>query len=159
MSLEDYQLLENNSIDNSVIERDFSKVYHQQGAQFDQPDQNIDLIFGKNNIYHQIGNGYLEFDITVRKDDKTNFQYVDPIRLVDNLFAFRFEEACLRTTTGSDIEHNKFCGQVSTIMKVISNEDGDLFSQFDNINENDIPILLRLTNLPPQIRETPHQKC
>ena len=43
-------------------------------------------------------------------------------------------------------------------MRVISNKDGDLLSQFDNINEDDIPILERLANLPPQIRDTPHQK-
>ena len=43
-------------------------------------------------------------------------------------------------------------------MKVISNKDDDLLSQFGNINENDIPILERLTILPPQIRSTPHQK-
>ena len=43
-------------------------------------------------------------------------------------------------------------------MKVISNKDDDLLSQFDNINENDIPLLERLADLPPQIRDTPHQK-
>ena len=43
-------------------------------------------------------------------------------------------------------------------MKVISNKEGDLISQFDNINGNDIPVLERLPNLPPQIRDTPHQK-
>ena len=43
-------------------------------------------------------------------------------------------------------------------MRVISNQDGDLLSQFDNINENDIPILNRLADLPVQIRDTPHQK-
>ena len=43
-------------------------------------------------------------------------------------------------------------------MKVISNKDDDLLSQFGNINENDIPLLLRLTDVPPQIRDTPHQK-
>ena len=31
-------------------------------------------------------------------------------------------------------------------------------SQFGNINENDIPLLERLADLPPQIRSTPHQK-
>ena len=34
-------------------------------------------------------------------------------------------------------------------MKVLSNKDGDLIFQFDNINENDIPILERLVDLPP----------
>ena len=43
-------------------------------------------------------------------------------------------------------------------MRAISNKDGDFLSQFDTINENDIPVLERLTDLPPQIRSTPHQK-
>ena len=43
-------------------------------------------------------------------------------------------------------------------MRAISNKDGDLLSQFDNINENDIPILERLAELPLQIRYSPHQK-
>ena len=43
-------------------------------------------------------------------------------------------------------------------MGVISNKDGDLLSQFDNFNENDIPVLNRLADLPVQIRNTPHQK-
>ena len=68
------------------------------------------------------------------------------------------KEAPLSTTLGSDIEHNKFCGQVSTVMKVISNKDDDLLFQFGNINENDIPLLEILTDLPVQIRDTPHQK-
>ena len=123
-----------------------------------QSDQNIEFIFGENNNYHQIRNANLEFNITVRKNDETNFHYVDPVRLVNNGFAFCFKEARLSTTLGSDIEINKFCGQVSTNMRVILNKDGDLLSQFDNINENDIPVLERLADLPPQIRSTPHQK-
>ena len=43
-------------------------------------------------------------------------------------------------------------------MRVISNKDGDLISQLDNFNENDIRVLERLADLPPQIRDTPHQK-
>ena len=43
-------------------------------------------------------------------------------------------------------------------MRVISNEDGDIISQLDNINENDIPILERLADVPVQIRDTAHQK-
>ena len=127
--------------------------------QLSQSDQNIEFIFGENNNFHQIGNAYLEFDITVRKRDTTNFHIEDPIRLVNNGFAFCFKEARLSTTIGSDIEHIKSCGQVSVIMRVVSNKDGDLLSQFDNINENDIPILSRITDLPPQIRSSPHQKC
>ena len=136
---------------------EYIKIYLQQRAQLNQSDQNIELIVGENHISFQIGNSFLEFDITVRKNDTTNFHYDEPIRLINNAFALCFKEALLSTTIDSDIEHNKFCGQVSTIMRVISNKDGDLLSQFDNFNENDIPIFERTANLPPQIGDIPHQ--
>ena len=158
MSLEDFRLLDNEPFNNSIIKRNFTKIYQHHGAQLNQSDQNIDFIFGGNNNHHQIGNGYLEFNITLRKIDTTNFLIEDPIRLVNNGFAFCFKEARLSTTIGSDIEHNTFCGQVSTIVKVISNKDDDLLSQFGNIKENDNPLLERLVDLPPQIRSTQHQQ-
>ena len=43
-------------------------------------------------------------------------------------------------------------------MRAISNKDGDLLSQFDKINDKNIPILERLADLPTQIRSTLHQK-
>ena len=158
MSLEDFQLLDKEPLDKSIIKRDFTKIYHRQGDQLNQSDQNIEFIFGENNNYYQIGNAYLEFNTTVRKNDDANFHYDDPFRLVNIEYAFCFKEAPLSSTFGSDIEINKFRGQISTIMRVISNKDGDLLSQFDNINENDIPILEKLKDLPPQIRDKPHQK-
>ena len=158
MSLEDFQLLDNEPLDNSIIKRDFTKIYHRQGDHLNQSDQNIEFSFGENNNYHQIGNAYLEFNITVRKNDTTNFHNDNPVRLVNNGFAYCFKEARLTTSIGGDIEINKFCGQVSTIMRAISNKDGDFLSQFDNINENDIQVLNRLADLPVQIRDTPHQK-
>ena len=66
MNLEDLQLLDNEPSDNSIIKRDYTKIYHQQGAQLNQSDQNIEFFFGENKNYHQKGNGYLEFNITVR---------------------------------------------------------------------------------------------
>ena len=39
---------------------------------------------------------------------------------------------------------------------MISIKDGDLLSQFDNTNENHIPVLEQLADLPPQISSTPH---
>ena len=62
------------------------------------------------------------------------------------------------TSTGGDIEINKFCGQISTNMRAISNKGGELLSQFENINENYIPVPNRLADLIVQIRDTPHQK-
>ena len=110
MSLEDFQLLDNETIDNSIIKKDFTKIYHRHGDQLNQSDQNIEFIFDENNNYHQIGNAYLEINITVRKNDDTNFHFHDPVRLVNNGIAFCFKEARLSTTIGSDIEINKFCG-------------------------------------------------
>ena len=84
MSLKGFQLLDNEPFDKSIIKRYFTKIYHQQGAQLNQSDQNIEYVFGEKNIYHQIGGGYLEFIITVRKNDTTIFHVDDPIRLVNN---------------------------------------------------------------------------
>ena len=84
MSIEDFQILDIEPLDNSIIKRDFTKIYHRQGDQLNQSDQNIEFIFGENINYHQIGNAYLEFDITVRKNDDTIFHYEDPIHLVKN---------------------------------------------------------------------------
>ena len=100
----------------------------------------------------------MEFNVTVRKNDATNFHNDDPIRLVNNAFAFCFKKARLTTSIGGDIEIEKFCGQIFTILRALSNKDGDLLSQFDKINENDIPVPNRLADLPVQIRDTPHQK-
>ena len=158
MSLEAFQLLDNEPIAIRIAEKDVLKVYHKQGAQLKQPDQNIEFIFGENINYHQIGNGYLESDMTVRKSDSIIFHYKDPMQLVNNPVAFCFKEARLSTTLRSDIETNKICGQVSSNMRVISDKDGDFSFQFDNINEIDIPIVDRLADIPPQIQSTPHQK-
>ena len=148
MSLEDFQLIDNESIDNSIIKRDFIKVYHQQGAQLNDPDHNIEFIFGDNNNYHQIGNSYLQFDITLRPQIPANaFNDVSPIRLVNNAFAHCFKEGVINTTGGMEIENIKFLGQVSTIMKALISKDGDLLSQFDNINEGETEDNIRSTSL------------
>ena len=109
MSLEDFQKIDDEPIDKSFIKRDFLKICHQEGAQLNESDQNIELIFGGNNNYHQIGNGYLEFDVIVRKNN-TNFHYDDPRRLENNTHAYCFKEARSSTTVVSDFEYNKFCG-------------------------------------------------
>ena len=64
----------------------------------------------ENNNHHQIGSAYLEFDITVRKEDNANFDKDSAIRLVNNAFAFCFKEARLSTTSAGDLEHNEFLG-------------------------------------------------
>ena len=133
MNLEDFQLLDNEVFDNSIVKRDFMKVYHQQGAQLNDSDQNIKFIFGENNNYHQIDNAHLEYDITVQNPAAV-FDNNSRIRLTNNGLAYVFQEAVLASTSGSNLEHNKYFGQISTIMRVLTSKDGDLLSQFDNIN-------------------------
>ena len=134
MNLEDFQVLDNEVFDNSIVKRDFMKVYHQQGAQLNDPDQNIKFIFGENNNYHQIVNSYLENDITVQVLAAV-FDNNSRIRLTNNGLAYVFQEAVLATTSGSNLEHNKFVGQISNIMRVLTSKDGDLLSQVDNIKK------------------------
>ena len=50
MSLDDFQLIDNEKIDNSIIKKDFLKIYHQQAANLNDFDQNIDFIFGEKKI-------------------------------------------------------------------------------------------------------------
>ena len=134
MCLEDFQLLDKEPFDNSIIKRYFWKIYLQQGGQLNQSYQKVEFIFGEKNNYHQIGNSYLEFDITVR-NPAFNFDSINPIRLTNNALAYCFKEARLGVTSSSDLEHNEYVGQISPIMSSITSKDGDLLSQFDKIIE------------------------
>ena len=147
MSLKDFQLIDNEPIDNSIVKRDFIKIYHDQGANSNDSNQNVEFLFGENN--NQIGNGYLEFDITVR-NTAGNFTDASAINLVNNAFAYCFKEATLASTGGMEIEHNKYVGQVGTIMRLLPSKDGDLSSYFDKNGEsvikNDNPLKQSLIN-------------
>ena len=55
MILEGVQSKDNESIDNSFSKRDLKEVFHQQGARLNDPGQNIEIIFIKNNNYFQLG--------------------------------------------------------------------------------------------------------
>ena len=52
MSIEDFQLIDETTIDTSIIKRDYTKIYHQYRANLDHPDQNVEFIWGENNNYH-----------------------------------------------------------------------------------------------------------
>ena len=64
-----------------------------------------------------------------------NFANAAAIRLTKNGLAYVFKEGRLGTISGGDLEHNKFLGQIFTKMRVLTSKDGDLLSQFDDINE------------------------
>ena len=154
MSLEDFQLIDNEPIDNSIVKTDYTKVYHQSGANLNDSNQNVEFIFGENNNYHQIGNAYLEFDITIRRvvaaGADPNFENTDQIRLVNNAFAYCFTQATLSTTGGMDFEDIQYVGQVFTIMRLLTSKDNDLSSCFDKNGEavinNDNPLKQILIN-------------
>ena len=130
MSLEDFQLIDNEPTDNFIFKREYLKVYHQEGANLNDSNQIVEFINGENNNYLQIGISYLEFDITVR-NTAGNFIDASNIRLVNIAFAYCFKEAILPTTGGSDLEHNEFIGQVSSIMPLLTSKDSDSSSLFD----------------------------
>ena len=129
MNLEDFQSKDNESIDNGIMKSDYLKTYHQHGANFNDPNRNVEFIFGENNNYHQKGNSYLEIDITVRN---TAGSFIDGsnVGLINNVFAYCFKGGRLSTTGGSDLENNKYVGQVSTIMRLLTSSDSDLSSYF-----------------------------
>ena len=60
--------------------------------------------------------------------------------MVNNAFAYIFQEGRLSTSAGVEIEHNKNLGNVSTIMRLLTEKDGDLSTYFDKINEADAGI-------------------
>ena len=140
MSAEDFEMIDDSKIDDSIIKRDFIKIYHQHGAEVNNENQNIKFFFGENLNYIQIGNAYLEIDILVRKADRTNFANADDIRLVNNGLAYIFQEGRISTSAGTETEHNKNLGNVSTIMRLLTQNDGDLSSYFDKIDETEAGI-------------------
>ena len=92
MSLEHTQLLDNEPFDNYIIKREYLEIYHQQGANLNNGDQNIELIFGENNNYHQIGNAYLEIDIPVQ-DTAGDLNNASNISLINNALRFLLQRS------------------------------------------------------------------
>ena len=137
MSAEDFQLIDGSMIDYSIIKRNVIKINHQHGAEVNIWNQNIKFYFGGSLNSIQIGKFYLENDIELKKTDRTNFTNADEIRLVNNGLAYVFKEGSLSTIAGTEIEHNKHLGSVSTIMRLWTQNDGDLSSYFDEINERE----------------------
>ena len=135
MNHEKFQIIDNEAIDNSIMKRVFLKIYHQQAAILKDSEENIDFIFGKNNIYHQIGIAYLQYEMTIDKEVANAADRLlvdgDVIRLVIRAFAYYFKGARLSTTVGSDIEHNKYVGADSTIIRALTKSYGDLLSHLD----------------------------
>ena len=98
-------------------------------------------MFWENNNYRQIGNAYLQYEITVGKHAANPSDRIlidgDNIRLVKIPFSYCFREAIMATTGASDIEHNQYVGQILTILRPSTRKDGYLLSHFDKIDESE----------------------
>ena len=121
MSAENFQLIDDKKIDDSIVKRDFIKIYHQSGANVDAENSQIKFYFGENHNFIQVDNGYLEFDIRIRKANGDPFNIGlapagDTIRLVNNAFAYTIHDARISTSAGVETEQNKNVGPISTIM-------------------------------------------
>ena len=97
MSAEDFHFLEDEKTDDSIIERGFIKIYHQSGANVDNENSKIKFFFGKNHIFIQVGDGYLEFDINIEKADNHKFivdndNTNEVIRLTNIAFAYTIHD-------------------------------------------------------------------
>ena len=64
MSAENFQLIDDEKIDDSIIKRDFIKNYHQSRANVDAENSQIKFYFSENHNFIQVGKGYLEFDMS-----------------------------------------------------------------------------------------------
>ena len=137
MSAEDFQLIDKEKIDDSILKRDFIKIYHQSGANVDAENSHIKFYFGENQNFSQVGNGYLEFDLRVRLDNDNNFADGNLIRLFKNAFAYTIQDARLSTSSGVEIEQNKYVEPISTIMRLVAQQDGDISTYFDTIDEKE----------------------
>ena len=90
-------------------------INHQSGAKVDDENLNKNFFFEENLNYIQVGKGYLEFDIRMRKIDNTNFivandNTIEVIRLPKIAFAYTIHSSRLSTSAGTKIEQNKFVG-------------------------------------------------
>ena len=126
----DCQLVDDKKVDDSIIKRDFIESYHQSGANVDSENSNIKFYFGENHIFVQFRNGYLEFDIKIRKGGVGNFLITAPgndvIGLVNNAFAYTIHDAEISTSSGVEIEQNNWVRPISTIMRLVTQKGGDL---------------------------------
>ena len=57
MSAEDFQLIDDSKIDDSIIKRDFINIYHQSGVNVNIENSQIKFYFGENHNFIQVGNG------------------------------------------------------------------------------------------------------
>ena len=131
MSALDFQLIDDEKIDDSSIKREFIKISHQSGANGSSENSSNQFFFEENYNFIQVGKRYLEFDNKNWKVDFNNFSDGDVLRLVNSAFAYTINDARIYSSSGVEIEQNKVVGPISTIMRLNTQKDGDLSTYFD----------------------------
>ena len=71
-----------------------------------------------------------------------DFQLIDDakIRPVNIGLSYIFEEGRLSTSSGTEIENNKYLGPASMILRLSTQKDGDFSAYFDEIDEREVGI-------------------
>ena len=138
MNFQDIQVIDNGTIGNSFKKRDFMIIYHQQAANLNDSDENIDFVSAKiiiiiKSVTPIFNMKWQKKDVAVaanrvRANGDTN-------RLVKSAFGFCFRKARLSTTGTGDFEHNKNVGRNSTITRALTSKYEDSLSHFGKIYE------------------------
>ena len=143
MSAEDFNLVNDDKIDNSDIKKDFVKFCHQHAAQIKDENQSNNFFSREKMNFIPVGNAFLVFKIKVRKADNTIFvvsgdvNTKEVIRFVNNALAFTIHDARNSTSSGGELQQNKFCRSFSTIVRLLTQREGDISTYFDIIDESE----------------------
>ena len=78
MSSVDFQLVDDEKIDDSILKQNFIKPYHESGADLKSEKSKIKFYFAKKNNFIPGGNELFEFDIKITKANNDNFSSLLP---------------------------------------------------------------------------------
>ena len=95
MIAQDFQILDDTVIDDSIRKRNFVKICDQHGVQENIQNQKIEFCCGEKLNYNQICYAFLELNIELREPDRSISTDADEIRLILLLLKFFKNERLL----------------------------------------------------------------
>ena len=87
MNAEVLQLIDDTTVDDSILGGNFEKIYHQHGSQVNDGNHYIEFYFGENLTFPTMGKAYLDLKILFKNFDRTKFTKTYEIRLVNEALA------------------------------------------------------------------------
>ena len=87
------------------------KIYHKQGAKLIDSNQGDEFFFPQDNISHQLGNGYPQFDVTLRKNGGSFYnvegdgnidEYNRLVNLKNTSTSYRMHQTCFANFSRSN---------------------------------------------------------